>query len=73
MRDRVYWLFALVAWPAALWGVIEFGLRVLSGYGEGTGANLMLTMAAGATIAVTGWRRQGIRARESQGGQAQAH
>lgn len=58
MRDRAYWLFALVAWPAAVWGVVELGLRALSGYGDGIGWSLLVTSAAVGTILVSGRRRR---------------
>jgi len=62
VRDRAYWLFALVAWPAAVWGVVELGLRAMSGYGDGIGESLLLTVAAAGTILVTGWRRRELSA-----------
>lgn len=58
MRGQAYWLFALVAWPAAVWGVVELGLRALSGYGNGLGWSLVITLAAVGTIVVSGWRQR---------------
>ena len=53
MRDRAYWLVALVAWPALVWCVIEAALRLASGYSAGT-LQLALTgaCAAGTIVAV---------------------
>lgn len=62
-----YWLFALVAWPAAVWGVVELGLRAVSGDGDGAGWSVLLTGAAIATIALSGWRRRSI-GQEQPGG-----
>lgn len=58
MRGQAYWLFALVAWPAAVWGVVELGLRTVSGYGDGLGWSLVITLAAVGTIVVSGWRQR---------------
>lgn len=53
MRDRAYWLVALVAWPALVWCVIEAALRLASGYSAGA-LQLALTgaCAAGTIVAV---------------------
>lgn len=55
---HAYWLFALVAWPALGWGIVECALRIVMGYGDGWQQSLLLTALAGATIAVCGWRRK---------------
>lgn len=53
MRDRAYWLAALVAWPALAWCVAEAALRVASGYSAGaTQLALTAACAAGTIIAV---------------------
>ena len=62
MRAQAYWFFALVAWPAAVWGVVEIVLRVAAGEMGGIGDTVLLTTAAVATIAACGWRQRGLRA-----------
>lgn len=53
MRDRFYWLAALVAWPALAWCLAEAGLRVASGYSAGaTQLALTAACAAGTIVAV---------------------
>ena len=57
MRDHAYWLFALVAWPAAAWGCFETALRIATGYTAGVLPLLALTTCAAGTIAASRWRR----------------
>lgn len=60
MRDRAYWLVALVAWPALVWCVIEAALRLASGYSAGA-LQLALTGACGAgTIVAVRMRRAAL-------------
>ncbi len=60
MRDRAYWLFALLAWPAAAWGTIEIVLRLATDETSGLSDALMITSAAAVTIALSRWRRNGL-------------
>jgi hypothetical protein len=60
VRDRAYWLFALVAWPAAAWGTIEIVLRLFTGETDGLADAVMITSAAAVTIALSRWRRIGL-------------
>ena len=60
MRDNAYWLFALVAWPAAAWGVIELVLRVAAGSTEGMLDTAAMTTCAFGTIAATTMRRRAL-------------
>lgn len=62
MSGQAYWLFALVAWPAAAWGAVEIGLRTVTGYGDGLGRTVLLTAAAAGTIALCSWRRKALAA-----------
>lgn len=57
MRDRAYWVFALVAWPAAAWGCFETVLRLTTGYTAGIVPLLALTTCAAGTILASRWRR----------------
>lgn len=57
MRDRAYWLFALVAWPAAAWGCLEVIFRVAANDFDGMSSLLILTCSAWATIFAARWRR----------------
>lgn len=60
MRARGYELFALVAWPAAIWGVVELGLRAASGSLAGVFDTAALTVCAFGTIAAARWRRRAL-------------
>jgi hypothetical protein len=60
VRGQAYWLFALVAWPAAAWGAIETVLRVAAGYSDGMGQSLALTACAVATILGCAWRKRAL-------------
>jgi hypothetical protein len=60
VRGQAYWLFALVAWPAAVWGAIETILRVAASYGDGIGGSLALTACAAATILGCAWRKRAL-------------
>ncbi|MGH2632674.1 MAG: hypothetical protein ACRDG3_04620 [Tepidiformaceae bacterium] len=57
MRSQVYWLTALVAWPAAVWCTVELLLRAATGYGEGTLNTVTIGLCAVATLVATNWRR----------------
>lgn len=60
MRDRLYWLAALLAWPAAVWCAAELGLRGMSGYSEGW-LDVSVTFAsATGTIVAVHLRRQAL-------------
>jgi hypothetical protein len=56
MRRRAYWVFALVAWPAAVWGCIEVVLRLATGETGGLWAVSVLTVCALGTILGARWR-----------------
>ncbi len=60
MRAHAYSLFALVAWPAAVWGAIETVLRLASGYGDGLAESVALTACAAATITGCAWRKRAL-------------
>jgi hypothetical protein len=38
MRTRAYFLFELVAWPAAVWSAVELLLRATTGASSGIGS-----------------------------------
>ncbi len=57
MRDRSYWLAELVAWPAAMWGGIEFLLRLAAGYPAGAPGAGLITACAILTIYLARTRR----------------
>lgn len=50
MRDRIYRLAELVAWPAAVWGGIELVLRGITGYRVGATETALITACAILTI-----------------------
>lgn len=60
MRNNAYWLFALVAWPAAAWGVIELALRAATGTAEGMLDTAAVTACAFTTIAAARMRRRAL-------------
>jgi hypothetical protein len=60
LRPRAYWLFALVAWPAAIWGCFEAVVRVATGDLDGLPAVILLTLCAAATIVVSRWRQRSL-------------
>lgn len=59
MRQRSYWLFELVAWPAAVWCAAEAAIRIGTGATEGLAATVMLGACAAGTI-VTARTRQAM-------------
>jgi hypothetical protein len=60
VRDRAYWLFALVAWPASVWGCIEIAMRLATRQTNGLADALMVTSAAAVPIALSRWRRNSL-------------
>ncbi len=56
MRLRAYFLFELVAWPAALWSGTEVVLRVATGATGGLGSAGLTGACAALTIAAARWR-----------------
>jgi hypothetical protein len=60
MRERAYWVFALVAWPAAVWGCIEVVLRLATRDVNGLPPVLLLTFCAAATIVTSRWRQRSL-------------
>ncbi|MCC6386951.1 MAG: hypothetical protein IT302_06180 [Dehalococcoidia bacterium] len=61
MRARGYWLFELVAWPAAAWCAIEVALRVGTGATDGIAATALLGLCAGGTIVAARTRQAALR------------
>lgn len=60
MRDRLYWLAALLAWPAAVWCAAELSLRGISGYSQGwLDVSVTFACATGTIVAVR-LRRQAL-------------
>ena len=49
MKTQAYRLFEVVAWPAAVWCVVELGLRTATGQLDG----MPMTAATGAMAALT--------------------
>lgn len=69
MRQRAYFLFELVAWPAAVWCVTELVLRVATGETGGIGSAGLTGTFAALTIVSVRWRsRQLAPAAVRQGG-----
>ena len=66
MRSGAYGLFALLAWPALVWCVVEAGLRVLSGYPSGSAPLLLTAGCAVGTIVATHMRRAALVAAKSR-------
>ena len=62
MRERAYWLFALVAWPAAVWGCIEVALRLAIRDMDGLPGVAVMTCCAIGTILLSREAR-GVKAR----------
>ena len=60
MRDRAYWMAALVAWPALVWCVVEAALRVASGYSAGATQLALIAGCAAATIVAVRMRRTAL-------------
>ena len=60
MRDRAYWMAALVAWPAFVWCVVEAALRVASGYSAGATQLALTAGCAAATIVAVRMRRAAL-------------
>ena len=69
MRTRAYFVFELVAWPAAVWCAVELALRVATGDLAGTGGAGLTGTFAALTIVSVRWRsRQLALAAICQGG-----
>jgi hypothetical protein len=66
VRRQAYWLFELLAWPAAAWGAFECVARVAVGEHHGLGSAAGLTLMAGATIAACRWRQGGLALRRRE-------
>ena len=60
MRDGVYGLVAVVAWPALVWCIVEAGLRVVSGYSAGASQLALTGGCALTTIAAVHIRRAAL-------------
>jgi len=60
MRDQVYRLFEIVAWPAACWGAVELALRAGAGFGAGANTTLITTVMAAVTIVASRQRRRAL-------------
>ncbi len=58
MRPRAYFLFALVAWPAAAWGAVEVCLRLATGTTDGLAGAFLLCGCAVLTLVACSWRRR---------------
>lgn len=56
MRARAYFLFELVAWPAAVWCGAELVLRAATGETGGIGGAGLTGMCAALTIVAARWR-----------------
>lgn len=56
MRPRAYFLFELVAWPAAVWCGAELVLRTATGEASGIGGTGLTGMCAALTIGAARWR-----------------
>lgn len=56
MRSRAYWLFELVAWPAAVWGAIELALRLATKTYDGLPMAAATASLAALTIVAARWR-----------------
>lgn len=56
MRTRAYFVFELVAWPAAVWCAVELALRVATGENGGMGGAGLTGMSAALTIVAARWR-----------------
>ncbi len=56
MRTRAYFLFELVAWPAAAWCAVELLLRVATGATAGMGDTGLTGVSAALTIVAVRWR-----------------
>ncbi|HML98048.1 MAG TPA: hypothetical protein PKD75_06170 [Tepidiformaceae bacterium] len=62
MRPRAYFLFELVAWPAALWCGTELVLRVATGDTGGLGSAGLTGACAALTIVAARWRSRQLTA-----------
>lgn len=61
MRERGYWLFELVAWPAAAWCGIEAAIRVGAGATDGLAATVLLGLCAAGTVVAARTRQAALR------------
>lgn len=57
MRQRSYWLFELVAWPAAVWCAAESVIRLGTGATDGLAATALLGACAAGTIVASRTRQ----------------
>jgi hypothetical protein len=56
MRTHAYFLFELVAWPAAVWCAVEVLLRAVTGATAGMGSTGLTGVCAVLTIVAVRWR-----------------
>lgn len=56
MRERTYFLFEIVAWPAAVWCAVEMALRAVTGATAGMGGTGLTGACAVLTIVAVRWR-----------------
>lgn len=56
MRRHAYFVFELVAWPAAVWSAVELGLRAAAGTSGDAAATALTGACAAATIVLCRWR-----------------
>lgn len=66
MRDRLYALFEIVAWPALGWCVVEVGVRLATGALSGGAMTVATGMAACATVVASRLRRHALVAAPGQ-------
>lgn len=67
MRERGYWLFELVAWPAAAWCAIEAAIRMGARATDGLTATVLIGLCAAGTIVAARMRQAALREQRGRG------